>query len=145
MPRKTAQSGWQQVSRMTFLHELKAPLFLPLHNVSTFYVLFCSIISKNNGLSQVPPGAHVKQEVGGLKWRQHDRILSSETSCFVGKQACGTETRSSRLWLSSGLSSTRESFLSSQVLQESNYLDLNGGLGPDTLMLVLFFRPTNQS
>lgn len=124
--------------------KLKAPLSLPSHSLSTFYLLFCSIISK---IKQwiVPPGAHVEQEVGGLKWRQHDRMLSSQTSCLVGKQGCGTETRSSRLWLSAGLSSTCESFLSSQVLQESNNLDLNGGLGLSTLMLVLFFRSADQA
>lgn len=72
-------------------------------------------------------------------------MLSSQTSCLVGKQHCGTETPSSKLWLSAGPSSTCESILSSQVLQESNNLDLNGGLGPGTLMLALFFRSADQA
>lgn len=93
----------------------------------------------------MPPGAHVEQEVGGLKWRQLDRMSSSQTSCLDEQQHCETETSSSRLWLSAGLSSTCESFLSSQVLLDSNNLGLNGGLGLGTLMLALFLQSADQA
>lgn len=83
--------------------------------------------------------------MGGLKWRQHGRTSSSQTSCLDAQQHRGTEARSSGLWLSAGPSTTCESFLSSQVLQESDNLDLSGGLGPGTLMLALFFRSADQA
>lgn len=69
MPRKTTQSGWQQVSGMTSLHETKSSYFPPFTQLEYFlrFILLHYQQNKNNGLSRVPPGAHIEQEVGGLK------------------------------------------------------------------------------
>lgn len=146
MPRKASQLGRQQVSIMTSLHETKSSSFPPFKQLEYFSRKLLHY-QQNNTMDCGWSATRCPRPTGGgrLKVEATWWMSSSQTSCLDEQQHCWTETRSSRLWLSAGLSATCESFLSLQFLQDSNNLDLNGGLGPGTLMLALFIRSADQA